>query len=144
VLLTIRVVGRPAPQGSKDLGGAGQLIEKSPYLAAWRQAVKIAAFRTYAAAGIDPRDLPLYPAGAPVVIERLTFHMFASQPTSPPDIDKLLRATLDALGGMADKGKTARLFHDDSQVVEIRQLSKVRRAEGEAPGAVIIVSDGRE
>ena len=34
--LRVTVAGRPAPQGSKRLGGAGQLREQSAYLPAWR------------------------------------------------------------------------------------------------------------
>lgn len=147
--LIIRVGGRPAPQGSKDLGSAGQLLEQSPYLPAWRQAVKVGTYRAYQAAGIRHERLPLFPRGVPVELERCVFIVRADQcraagtdePTGEPDIDKLLRATLDALGG-ARKG-TARLFADDSQVVAIDGLRKVRPLPGvdgyDRSGALIIV-----
>lgn len=149
--LSIAAVGRPAPQGSHELGGAGQLLDSSPYLPAWRAAVKIAAFRAYAEAGIAANALPLFPAGRPVVIEQCTFYLAADQcraagtdaPTGKPDIDKLLRALLDALGGAARKDSHARLYADDSQVVGIRNLSKVRAPAGRH-GAFIIVSDQGE
>lgn len=148
--LILHVFGRPAPQGSKELGSAGQLIEQSPYLPAWRVAVKVAAYKAYAAAGIRHASLPVFPRQVPVIIERCTFYVGDDQcriegsdePLGAPDVDKLLRATLDPLGG--GKSKTARLFADDSQVKTIRELGKDRPAKGGRTGAFIIVSDGRE
>ncbi len=148
--LSIAAIGRPAPQGSKQLGGAGQLLEQSAYLPAWRQAVKVATFEAYARQGIPAKLLPLFPAGTPVVIESLTFFVGPDQcradgtdePVGTPDIDKLLRAVLDALGGAKGNHKSARCFADDSQVVEIRGLRKVRATT--QMGALIVVSDGRD
>lgn len=137
--LTIAAFGRPAPQGSHGLGGAGQFLDSSPYLPAWRTAIRTAAFRAYGEIGLDPKALPLFSAGTPVTIEACTFYL-ATAPTGKPDIDKLLRAVLDALGG--GLGQTARLYKDDSQVVRIRDVSKVRAA-GHT-GALIIASDGRD
>jgi len=150
VRLHIVAIGRPAPQGSKQLGGAGQLLEQSTYLPAWRQAVKIAAFEAYRAAGIEPAALPLFAATVPVTIELCTFFVGPDQcraegtdePLGTPDIDKLLRSTLDALGGQ--KGGSARLFADDSQVSRIRNLSKERASAGKPTGAYIVISDGRD
>jgi len=150
VRLIIPVVGRPAPQGSKQLGGAGQLLEQSAYLPAWRVAVKVGAYKAYQAADIRHTSLPVFPAGTPVVIEQCTFYLADEQcradgtdlPLGTPDIDKLLRATLDALGGQ--KNGSARLFADDAQVVRIRELAKERPAPGRPTGAMIIVSDGRD
>lgn len=148
--LHIIALGRPAPQGSKQLGGAGQLREQSAYLPAWRAAVKRAAYEAYRLAGI-PRDaLPLFAAGTRVVVELCTFFVGPDQcradgtdePLGTPDIDKLLRAVLDALGGQ--QAGSARLFADDSQVVEVRHMSKQRTAPGKPSGAYLIVSDGRE
>lgn len=144
--LHIAAVGRPAPQGSKEQGGAGQLRESSIYLPAWRAAVKVAAYEAYRQRGIDPAWLPLFPAGVPVAVERCTFYVGPAQcradgtdePTGTPDVDKLLRAVLDALGGQR-KG-SARCFADDSQVVLINNLSKVRASSGKT-GAYIILSD---
>lgn len=154
MILTIRAIGRPAPQGSKELGSAGQVIESSPYLPAWRQCVRIAAFRAYAAARIDPATLPVFAVGRPVHIERVTFYLIRGQqggaaesaePVGDPDIDKLLRSTLDALGGRRDKFKTAKLFADDSQVTKINgPLEKVWAISPQTAGATIIISDGRD
>lgn len=148
--LIIRAVGRPAPQGSKELGTGGALLESSRYLPAWRQAVKIAAFRAYAAAGIPGSSaLPLYPAGRAVHIERCVFILDDRQcraegtddPLGRPDIDKLLRGTLDALGGT--KG-SANLYTEDSQVVAVDGLRKARPLRGvdgyDRPGALIVIA----
>jgi Holliday junction resolvase RusA-like endonuclease len=148
--LIIAAIGRPAPQGSKQLGGAGQLLEQSAYLPAWRQAVKIAAYEEYKRLKIDPGTLPVFPAGVPVVIESLTFFVGPDQcradgtdePLGTPDIDKLLRAVLDALGGAKSNHSSARCFADDSQVVEIRGLRKIRATS--QTGAMIVISDGRD
>lgn len=145
--LTIAAIGRPAPQGSKQLGGAGQLLEQSAYLPAWRQAVKIAAYEEYLRRGIDPGTLPVFAAATPVIVESCSFFVGPDQcraegtdePLGTPDIDKLLRAVLDALGGA--KG-SARVFADDSQVVEIKGLRKVRA--GSQTGALIVITDGRD
>lgn len=149
--LSITVAGRPAPQGSHDLGSAGQFLDSSPYLAAWRQAVKIAAFRSYSQVGYPPTALPVFGSGVPVIFERITFYVAPEQcraagtdaPIGKPDVDKLLRATLDALGGAHNPQTHARLYTDDSQVVEVRNLSKERAPQGN-PGALIIVTDGRD
>jgi Holliday junction resolvase RusA-like endonuclease len=150
VRLVITVKGRPAPQGSKQLGSAGQLLEQSAYLPAWRVAVKVGAYKAYQAADIRHTELPVFAAGTPVVVEQCTFYLADEQcraegtdlPLGTPDIDKLLRATLDALGGQQQG--SARLFADDAQVVRIRDLAKERPAPGRSTGALIIVSDGRE
>lgn len=149
--LAIIAPGRPAPQGSHNLGGAGQLLDSSSYLKGWRQAVKLAAWRACQERGIRPEQLPLFPAGVPVIIEQLTFYLADDQcravgtdaPVGKPDVDKLLRATLDALGGARSPRNHARLYADDSQVVEIRRLSKERSPSG-VPGAYIVISDGRD
>jgi Holliday junction resolvase RusA-like endonuclease len=150
VILTILVSGRPAPQGSKSLGGAGQLLEQSAYLPAWRRAVKIGTYEAYRLHGIEPQRLPLFAAGVPVTVELCTFYVTADQcradgtdePVGTPDIDKLLRATLDALGGQQQG--SARVFADDAQVWRIRDLTKERATAERPPGALIIISDGRD
>jgi len=115
--LDVSVNGRPAPQGSKRRGQHGQLREASPYLPAWRQAIKRAVYEQYQALGIEPRgsDLPLF-RGA--VAFGATFWMPAGvRPDAPPDLDKLVRAVWDAL-------TLARVWEDDGRVVEVDWLSK--------------------
>jgi Holliday junction resolvase RusA-like endonuclease len=148
--LTIHAFGRPAPQGSKERGPASQMLESSVYLPAWRRAVVLGAYRAYQAAGIEHDRLPLIPRSVPVVVEHCTFYVGPDQcrcegtdePLGAPDVDKLLRATLDALGGA--RRRTARLFADDSQVKGCRELWK-KRADASGPtGALIVISDGRD
>lgn len=149
--LTIIVHGRPAPQGSHDLGSAGQFLDSSPYLAAWRAAVKAATYHAYAAAGIKPEQLPLFGKGVPVYVEQMTFYVQGDQcrypdtdePIGKPDVDKFLRATLDALGGARNPKHHARLFADDSQVKKVCEVGKERSRSGLA-GAYIVVSDRRD
>jgi len=150
VKLSITVFGRPAPQGSKERGPAGQMLESSAYLPAWRTAVRLGTFQAYAELGITDDALPFFRAGVPVYIERCTFYVGPTQcradgtllPLGKPDIDKLLRSTLDALGGA--RAKTARVFADDSQVVSINGLSKQRSGHPDRTGAIIIISDGKD
>lgn len=137
----IRVYGQPAPQGSKSAfvrGGRAVLVEQSKRVKPWRQAVVEAISRTPAASFDE------------AVVARVTFIMprpkahFGSkggQPylkqsaptfvTSTPDLDKLLRSTLD---GITESGMIA----DDKQVV-ICHAQKRYCKPGEAPGALIHV-----
>ncbi len=114
--LRVTVPGRPAPQGSKKIGSAGQMREQSAYLPAWRAAVKRAVYERYRELEVPPGDLPLF-RGA-VIVARCAFRLDTGQRIdSPPDLDKLLRATWDAL-------TAARVWEDDGRVVEVRELSK--------------------
>jgi Holliday junction resolvase RusA-like endonuclease len=115
-ILSVTVPGRPAPQGSKKTGSAGQLLEQSPYLPAWRQAIKRGVYERYKVLGVKPDDLPLL--RGPVAFGA-TFYMPGGQRVdSPPDLDKLLRAVWDSL-------TAARVWEDDGRVVEVDWLSKV-------------------
>lgn len=123
---TVFVPGRPAPQGSKEQGSAGQMREASKYLPAWRAAIKKAVYERYKVLGVKPADLPLMPGA--VGIEIVVHQDLA--PTSKPDADKLLRAILDAL-------TIARLYIDDAYVVVVR-VRKMRAVDGRT-GADITV-----
>ena len=59
----------------------------------------------------------------------------AIRPTARPDLDMLMRTSLDAMAGV--------LFADDSQVVSMA-VSKVYALPDQAPGAVFKVSFGIE
>jgi hypothetical protein len=111
---TVTVLGRPAPQGSKHQGQYGQMREASPYLPAWRAAVKLAVYERYRELGIEPAALPLFvgPVGVSVVF----FLATGDRIDGPPDGDKLTRATWDALGRVPKIG--ARVIEDDSRIVE--------------------------
>lgn len=124
------VPGKPAPQGSKRYVGNGTSIESSKRVKPWR-----ADIREHLLARWDgpPLDGP--------VIVRLEFVMPrpASTPkrsTPPavkrPDLDKLTRAVLDAIG-------SAGVWGDDSQVVTLRAHKRIAAA-GEATGVMIHLS----
>jgi Holliday junction resolvase RusA-like endonuclease len=131
--LTVEVVGRPAPQGSKRLGEHGQMREQSAYLPAWRAAVKLAVYGRYKEIGVRPADLPMFVGPVRVAV---TFYLSdATRVDGPPDLDKLLRSTLDALGGSKSG---ARVFEDDSRVVWV-QACKVAVTDTASTGADIEV-----
>lgn len=87
----INVVGIPAPQGSKKSIGNNRFVETSKKLPAWRKAVKEAAEKVVDKPFTDAVkvDVVFY-MPRPKTVTRL-------YPTVPPDCDKLLRSTFDAL-----------------------------------------------
>lgn len=114
------VYGLPAPQGSKRHVGHGVLVEMSKRVRPWREDVRQAA--------LDALVSAVWDRAARVVGVDLTFTMrrpqshfrtgaFAHElrPDAPvlvgsrPDLDKLVRSTLDALG-------SAGVYADDARV----------------------------
>lgn len=127
--------GTPAPQGSKRHVGGGRMVEMSKNLKPWREAVKYAALQVRQ--GATPIDGP--------VLIRVVFTIKKAAsapknrrtwPISRPDLDKLLRSTLDAL-------KDAGIFTDDSRVVDCSRLAKVFPGEDtealDSPGVRIMI-----
>lgn len=126
------VPGIPAPQGSKrPIGrrGGGKIImvESSPTVKPWRQIIG----RTAVESGITPLD-----PGVPCLVHlhfvmpRPKSERKATRPhTKRPDFDKLSRAVLDALTGVA--------YHDDSQVVGFGPSAKRTAEPGELGGVHI-------
>jgi crossover junction endodeoxyribonuclease RusA len=110
--LTFVVYGEPIPQGSTKafvVGGRARITNDNPRTRPWRALVNDAAHQ---AVGEDP---PL--AGPISVTLRFTLPRPKSRPARDrwpdrrPDLDKLVRAALDAFTGC--------VFHDDAQVVTI-------------------------
>lgn len=106
------VPGKPAPQGSKRYVGNGIAIESSKAVKPWRQDIREALLLD----GTTPKVF--FAKDTPVWVS-LTFVMPRPQRLArkatpayvrKPDIDKLVRAVLDAIG-------SAGVWHDDSQVV---------------------------
>jgi len=143
-MITIRVYGRPAPQGSKRNVGRGVMVESSKYVKPWREDVRTAAIdaiddQRYGGGGDDtwtPLDGPLvarmvFTVAKPVTApkRRITW------PSKMPDLDKLVRSTCDAL-------TSAGVYVDDARIVE---LTAAKRYPGEGvdamdrPGALIVV-----
>jgi crossover junction endodeoxyribonuclease RusA len=137
--LSVWVEGVPGPQGSKRAFGAGRpggkirMVEMSKKVGPWRNAVK-AAWLEWTRA--QPLGTFVRFHRAPVVV-KLVFVMPRPQAqrkaTKPmverPDLDKLIRSTLDAIG-------MAGVWVDDSQVITVH--AHKRRAEiGESTGVMI-------
>lgn len=122
------VPGAPAPQGSKRHVGRGVLVESSKAVGPWRERVALAAH----AHGVELIE------DGPVLV-RLDFVMprprsapktRTAAATKRPDVDKLARAILDALTGIA--------WRDDSQVIEL-SATKAIALPGEPSGVQILI-----
>ena len=143
--LHLTVYGTPAPQGSKRHVGRGVMVESSKAVKPWREAVKqaaLAAHETQCGGTGVHYDRPT------AVSIAITFNLtrpaghygkrgvLPSAPHHPgkrPDLDKLIRSTLDALG---DAGCWA----DDSQVVVLI----ARKTWAEVAGAHITITTTQE
>jgi crossover junction endodeoxyribonuclease RusA len=103
----IVVPGRPRPQGDLKIGrvlaGHPVRLYHPPALKEWRRVVGLLARKEIAE-----------PLTGPVAMD-IAFVFLGNRPgphTQTPDIDKVLRAILDALTGIA--------YTDDAQVCEVR------------------------
>ena len=111
--LFFEVYGIPAPQGSKKSIGNNRFVEASKKLPAWRKAVLAAAEQ----AVVDADWVTLSgPAELSVVFFLPRPKSVAPGkrilPTTPPDIDKLIRA-------VADSCSNALVWEDDSLVCKV-------------------------
>jgi crossover junction endodeoxyribonuclease RusA len=124
-MIVFEVEGTPRPQGSKRHVGRGIMIESSKYVAEWRSWVRLCAAN--ACKGLHPL-VGAVGVNVAFCFDRPKTHsttkgLRSNAPTykvSKPDIDKLLRAVLDAMTGVC--------FADDSQVVAIYCTKKYSRA----------------
>lgn len=151
-MIQFHVAGTPKPQGSKRAfafkrsdGSLGATVKESAgdSLKVWRARVREVATRMAQDSVVVP-----YPRGEPVDVEVVFYlarpkshfgtgrnagRVKASAPTRPvtqPDVDKLLRAVLDALTGP--------MYETDSQVVKV--ITSKEYADGMLPpGASIAV-----
>ena len=127
--LVLLVPGIPAPQGSKRHVGKGILIESSAKVKPWRESIRWSILEAW-------RDPPM--CGPVSVYLDFIMPRPASTPkrkTPPairrPDIDKLARACLDAIG-------SAGVYSDDSQVTRLFATKRIAGI-GESPGCSISV-----
>lgn len=131
-MIAFTVIGDPAPQGSKRHVGHGVMIESSKRVKPWREAVAAAAFA--ARDGRPPLDGPLaltvtfYLPKPASLSKRVT----SLGPFRKPDIDKLIRSTLDAI-------TTAGAIADDARIVRIVAEKRFTPVAGHA-GAEITVA----
>lgn len=128
--LVVFVAGRPAPQGSKRHVGHGVMVEMSKHLKPWREDIRCAL--------LDTAGHPLRQFGGDPIVLRLEFVMPrpASTPkrSTPaavkrPDLDKLCRSALDAIG-------SAGVWTDDSQVIDLHASKRLAEL-GETAGCHI-------
>lgn len=128
------VPGKAQPQGSKVRNRWAGVREANTELGPWRERVALQASADMRSLGYTP-----VPAREPVLVEvQFILPRLASAPktrphppaTSKPDLDKLIRAILDALTGP--------VLHDDAQVVTI-QAGKKRAGVAEEPGVWVSV-----
>ena len=104
-MITFRVNGIPIPQGSMKVINGRVLHSQGSALAVWRSLIGWEA----KSAGASPHSLPV----------KITISFFMPRPKTvkraypsvAPDLDKLVRAVLDGLTGVA--------YADDGQVVQI-------------------------
>jgi crossover junction endodeoxyribonuclease RusA len=131
------VYASPAPQGSMKafvIRGKARLTCDNKKTVPYRHCVTQAARRDLANRNICE---PMAGKHAPVVLD-LEFHLARPEsapkkrrvPSVKPDIDKLCRATLDALTGV--------LFVDDGQVVDL----SARKVYAQGPEMVVIRARG--
>jgi crossover junction endodeoxyribonuclease RusA len=157
--LVVVVHGVPGPQGSKRHVGRGVLVESSSKVAPWRDAVRAAAVEALAwdprevvRAVDDPEVWALGPGEAVEVSAVFTLARPRSHyrtgkraselreaapehPVGRPDLDKLVRSTLDAL---TDAGALV----DDSRVVELHVVKCYPGGHLDSldtPGAVLVL-----
>ena len=126
---SIWIPGIPAPQGSKRHVGRGILIESSKRVAPWRAVVALTVGErtTHVINGpvslilqfVMPRPKATPKRATPPAVKK-------------PDLDKLARAVLDALSGVA--------YRDDSQVVSL-DASKRLAELGELPGLKLTIKE---
>lgn len=115
---TLFVAGRPVPQGSKDFkghrrNGTAILVESAGGLKDWRARIAWAAHGQ----GWRPVRGP-FAAELQFVMPRKKSTPIPTPPAiTPPDVDKLARAVLDALTGVA--------WVDDAQVVDLHPRKRI-------------------
>ena len=122
---SFEVDGEPIPQGSMRSPKAGVVLHSNAKLAGWRNTVSGEARKAYSG---KPWDGPVLVALTFIVKPPLhNRELYASK---KPDLDKLIRACLDALDGI--------VYVNDSRVVRI-EAEKVYAGGGMEPGVTVEV-----
>lgn len=116
----ICIEGHPAPQGSMKHIGRGRLVPTSQRLVVWRKIM------TAAARDALPRGW--YPISSPISVE-MCFYLPKGKsvrravPTTPPDLDKLIRA-------VGDSFTNAGVWKDDSFIVKLEAKKNYPPSDG--------------
>lgn len=136
--MTFTVYGTPAPQGSKrgfvTKRGRVAMVESSKAVKPWREAVAQAVMLYHPLGGRPDPILCRGPVEVAIAFTLKAPKKRQSYPAVKPDIDKLIRSTLDALTQMG-------VFEDDARVVKIQAWKTYPGGMGSlsVPGAIISV-----
>ena len=104
-MITFQVDGLPVPQGSMKVINGHIIHSQGSALASWRSQIALAAKKAGAKPHTEPVEIDLiFTMARPKTVTR-------DYPSVAPDLDKLIRAALDALTSVA--------YRDDGQVVLI-------------------------
>ncbi|MGH9251885.1 MAG: RusA family crossover junction endodeoxyribonuclease [Acidimicrobiales bacterium] len=138
--LVFTVYGLPAPQGSKRHVGNGIMVESSKRVKPWREDVRQAALDALREPFTGPVEMHVtftlprpkghYRTGRNADLLRDAAPKF---PAGKPDLDKLLRAVMDAL-------TSAGVWKDDAQVVHAL-VTKCYDGDGFRPGADVSIHE---
>ena len=140
-MITLQVVGKPATQESKQAGvnphtGRAFIREDNPRVKTWRGDIRELASKVMEAEVRSPYigrvalDVEVVMGRSASHLLRDGFSLASNAPMWPryPDLDKTLRAVLDALTGI--------VYLDDSQVVAMRAFK--RFSDGRRPDVTVI------
>jgi crossover junction endodeoxyribonuclease RusA len=130
--LEIVVEGSPVPQGSFRHIGNGRIIAANPKLNAWRQTIADQVSEKTAVRLIDGScrvDL-VFTLPRPKSVPKSR----RARPTTKPDLDKLVRAALDAIS----LPRYVQLLTDDSIVTDLHAAK--RYADHTPPGVRIFIT----
>jgi crossover junction endodeoxyribonuclease RusA len=130
--LEIVVEGSPVPQGSFRHIGNGRIIAANPKLNTWRQTIADQVSEKTAVRLIDGScrvDL-VFTLPRPKSVPKSR----RARPTTKPDLDKLIRAVLDAIS----LPRYVQLLTDDSIVTDLHAAK--RYADHSPPGVRIFIT----
>lgn len=134
-MIRVWVPGKAAPQGSKRHVGGGRMIESSASLADWRDSI------TWKLRALPRAERKHWPIDGAVSVQ-LDFTMPRPVRTpkrrtpaaiKKPDVDKLARAVLDAVG-------MAGTWGDDAQVIGLHCTKRLAMVD-ELPGVHIMIEE---
>ena len=125
-MIEFNVIGIPVPQGSMKVINGHVIHSQGSALAAWRSAIALTAKSKGAKPVTEAIIIEIiFTMQKPKTVKR-------EEPCVAPDLDKLIRAVLDAL--------TAIAYVDDGQVTEVH----ARKVYGDNVGAQIRVAQRKE
>ena len=125
------IEGNPVPQGSFRHVGNGRIISANPKLNAWRQTIadQIGLQTPERLLEGSIRVDLVFTLERPKSVSR----GMRAKPTVKPDLDKLIRATLDAIS----LERYVQLIKDDSQVTDLHAAK--RYSDHRRPGVTIMI-----